>query len=541
MATTAVLALGINAVLDARPVLAQSADLAATIAAEAERRLDEEDDATRVRQEGDAVISDPVVRRELPPPGGPTVLLTSVTFTPGSAFLSEAELDAIKARYVGRRVDFAGLSELVRDVNDLYAAKGVVTAAAILPPQDLDNGELVINLVEGQLGVVGVVGDHQTRTEYITDRVRLTRGTTVDVPTAARDISFFNQTNRAQLRLLLQPGAAFGLTDLLFGVTEPSPRKLQFFVDNDGVSSTGAVRGSVMISRYGFFGIDDTFLLYGELSQGSRSATARFDFPITPIGTRLALNGTVSSYDVIAGPSVGLDLEGWSRSGSATLTQPIVATDRFLLEATASAFQGLSVSTSAGTPLVDAKTTKLAPGVSIGFTGENWTFNTQAQAVFATVEDNIAATSTDYVIGAGSFDGAYRFNDSLTLIGRGGWQTSAVPLLPGNLLFQIGGPSTVRGYPTEGVAGGSGYFANLELHKTFKKQDVSIDGFVFADVGEVFSTFPARTTMASSGLGAAFDFNNGFRLEAAVAVPLINAVPNQSRATLSVALSYAAF
>jgi hemolysin activation/secretion protein len=536
-----VLALGVTAAFDATPVMAQSADLAATIAADAERRLQEEDDATRVRQEGDAVISDPIVRRELPPPGGPTVLLNSVTFGPASAFLTDAELDAIKARYVGRRVDFAGLSELVRDVNDLYAAKGVVTAAAILPPQDLANGDLVINLVEGQLGVVAVVGERQTKTEFITDRVRLTRGTTVDVPTAARDISFFNQTNRAQLRLLLQPGAAFGLTDLVFGVTEPAPRKLQFFVDNDGVPSTGAVRGSVMISRYGYFGNDDTLLLYGQLSQGSRSVTARYDFPITPVGTRLAMTGTASNYEVIAGPTLPLDLKGWSRSASATLTQPIVATDRFVFQATASAFQGTSASTSAGVPVVDARTRKFAPGVTIGFMGDNWTFNTQAQAVYATVVDNVAVTTTDYFILAGSFDGSYRFSNGMSLIGRGGWQHSAVPLLPGNLLFQIGGPTTVRGYPADGVAGGSGYYANLELHKTFNFQDNLLNGFVFADLGEVFSTFPARTTMASAGVGAGYGFDNGLRLEATVAVPLIAAVPNQSPATLSVTLSYAAF
>lgn len=539
--TTGALACGITAAMYAAPALAQSADLAATIAADAERRLQAEDDATRIRQEGDPVITDPVVRADLPPPGGPTVLLNSVTFGPASAFLTEAELDEIKSRYVGKRVDFAELSRLVRDVNDLYAAKGVVTAAAILPPQDLANGDLVINLVEGQLGVVAVVGERQTTTEFITDSIRFTRGTTVDVPTAARDISFFNQTHRAQLRLLLQPGAAFGLTDLLFGVTEPPARQLQFFVDNDGVPSTGKYRGSVMFSRYGLFGIDDTFLLYGQLSQGSRSATARFDLPITPIGTRLALSGTVSEYNVIAGPTEPLDLAGWSRSASATLTQPIVATDEFVFQATASAFRGTSVSTSAGVPLVDALTTKFAPGASIGFYGDNWSFNTQAQIVLATVTDNIAATTTDYVIGAGSFDGSYKFENGMTLIGRGGWQTSAVPLLPGNLLFQIGGPTTVRGYPAEGVAGGSGYYANLELHKTFEIADNRINGFVFADMGEVFSTFPARTTMASAGVGASYGFDNGLRLEASLAVPLLQAVPNQSAATVSFAISFAAF
>lgn len=522
------------------PAVAQ-VDLSARIAAETERRLRAEDEAARVRQTGEGVITDPLNRRDLPPPGGPTVLLSSVTFSPASAFLSDAELEAIRSRYVGRRVDFSGLSELVRDVNDLYAEKGVVTAAAVLGPQDLAGGNLVISLVEGQVGVVGVVGERQTRTSFITNRVRFARGTTVDIPTAARDISFFNQTNRAQLRLLLQPGAAFGLTDLVFGVTEPQPEQLQFFLDNNGVASTGDIRASMIFRRYGLFGIDDTFLLYLEGTEGSRSATARFDFPITPVGTRIAFSGALSNYKVVAEPSVALDLSGWSRSASVSLTQPIIANDRFVLQATASAFAGTSLSFSAGVPLVNAETSKLSAGFTIGAFGDNWTFGSQIQAIFATVNDNIAVTRTDYTVAAGSFDGAYRFANGVAFIGRGAWQVAEKSLMPGGLLFQIGGPTTVRGFPSDGVAGDSGYYANLELHRGFTVQETPINGFVFADIGEVFSTFPTSTFLASAGIGASYTFNRNIRFEVVAAVPLNRPLANQSDLTLSATLTVTRF
>ena len=63
----------------------------------------------------------------------------------------------IAAKYRGERVDFRKISELVRDVNDLYAEKGVVTAAAILPPQQLASGNLQIQLIEGRLGAAAIV------------------------------------------------------------------------------------------------------------------------------------------------------------------------------------------------------------------------------------------------------------------------------------------------------------------------------------------------------------------------------------------------
>lgn len=522
------------------PAFAQDG-ISARIAAESERRLKAEEDASQVRQTGPGIVTDPLNRRDLPPAGGPTLQLASVTFSPSSAFLSEAELDTIKARYVGRTVDFASLSELVRDVNDLYAEKGVVTAAAILGPQDLDGGNLVISLVEGKLGVVAFAGERKTNTKFITDRVRIARGTTVDVPTAARDIAFFNQTNRAQLRLLLQPGAAFGLTDLVFGVTEPAPRQFQFFLDNNGVASTGELRGSMLYRHYGLLGIDDTFLVYIEKSRGSQSATVRADAPFTPIGTRLAFSGTVSRYSVVSGPTVALDLSGTARSASVTLTQPIVATDRYVLQATASAFKGKSWSYSAGVPLVYAGTTKLAAGLSLGAFGDNWTFDSQIQHVSATVDDNIATTSTRYSVLTGSLDGTYRFGNGVALIGRGAWQATNEALLPGELLFQIGGPTTVRGYPSDGVAGDSGFYANLELHKSFNIKDKAVNGFVFLDLGEVHSTFPSVTSLASVGVGASYAFNESGRFDIVIGVPIKNRLANQSNATLSATMTLSRF
>jgi len=521
--------------------VAAQTDTAAQIAADAEARARQIEAQSQPRQTGPGVLVDAMGRAELPPPGGPTVLVRSVVFAPSSAFLSTAELDAIRARYVGRRLDFRGISMLLREVNDLYAEKGVVTAAAVLQPQDLDSGTLTVTLVEGQVGVVGVVGEAQTRPDYVFNRVRFARGTTVDVPTAAEDIAFFNRTNRAQVRLLLQPGAAFGLTDLLFGITEPPPHQLQVIFDNNGVASTGRFRGSVIYRRYGLIGRDDTFLAYLEASQGSVAATGRYDFPVTTSGTRLAFTFTSSDIRVVSGPTRPLDIEGWSGSGTVAVTQPFIANDRWLVQGTLSVFRGHSASFSAGVPVVDAVTLKQSAGLSVAYTGERGSLSTQVQAIGARVDDRIAATRTKYKIAAGSYDASYRFDNGILFVGRGAWQYSRADLLPGGLLFQIGGPTSVRGYPSDGVAGDRGYYTNFELHRRFENSPRPASGFVFLDFGEVYSTFPRVTTMASVGLGAAYDLAPNARLEVSAAVPVRRAVSNQSRATLSVTLTVSQF
>jgi hemolysin activation/secretion protein len=48
----------------------------------------------------------------------------------------------------------------------------------------------------------------------------------------------------------------------------------------------------------------------------------------------------------------------------------------------------------------------------------------------------------------------------------------------------------------------------------------------------VFSTSPARTTLASAGLGMTYDFADQASLELSVGFPLVEAMANQSTATL---------
>jgi hemolysin activation/secretion protein len=520
---------------------AQQADLSERIAQQQRERIEELNREAARKQAGDPVIVDEAVRRELPPKGGPTVKLNSVTFDPPSAFLTDAELEAIRSKFVGKTVDFSEISELVRDVNDLYAEKGIVTAAAILPPQELSNGELKIQLVEGQLGNVALVGDHKTRNGYILNRIRLAKGTTVDVPTAAKDLNFFNKTNQAQLRLLLRPGAAFGVTDLVLGITEPKANELQFFLDNEGTKSTGEYQASAYYRHYGALGLDDTFSFYGSLAEGSASGTLRYDLPVTPWGTRLNLGYTQSSTTVVDGPTAVLDIDGRGVSGTVSLSQPIYVDQKLLLLATASAFLGENYSASAGVPLVDSRTVKYAPGLALNYTNGNFNFTGQMQLVFAEVDDHIAVAVDDYLVGTGSLSMVYRFADEQTaLLAAGGWQYTNDTLLPGNLLFQIGGPTTVRGYPSDGIAGDSGYYANFELHRSMGDER-EYDLFGFADIGSVFSTFPSQQNLASVGVGVNYTYNKHVSLKLTAAAPVLKTLSDQPDLAIYGALTWRVF
>ena len=484
------------------------------------------------KQQGDVVVTSPLGRAALPKPGGPRVLLKTVTFSPPSVFLSQAELDAITAKYIGHKVDFSQISALVREVNDLYATKGIVTASAILPPQKLTDGNLKVQLVEGRVGVVQIVGPHRTHDQYILDRVHFDTQGVVDVPKAARDITWYNKTNAAQLRLLLQPGASFGLTNLSLGITEPPANTLQFFLDNEGVPSTGEIEYGAYYRGYDMLGVDDNLTLYATATGGSVAGTISYDLPITTSGTRLAASYTRSGIAVIDGPTEPLDITGNSQAGSLTISQPIIATPDWTVLASLSGVYGTSTSDAGSTPLVDSETTKAVAGLGITYTGAGRTFSFNPQLIYANANDHLNGTSADILLAAGTASGAFSLSKDFSVDATGAFQISNTSLLPGDLLFQIGGASTVRGYQADAVAGDSGYYAQFELHRELSEIVSGLDGFVFTDVGQVYSTFPAVTTLASVGLGVSWAINDRATAELSAGFPVVNAIADQPTVTI---------
>jgi hemolysin activation/secretion protein len=109
----------------------------------------------------------------------------------------------------------------------------------------------------------------------------------------------------------------------------------------------------------------------------------------------------------------------------------------------------------------------------------------------------------------------------------GSWQYSPTHLLPGDQIFSIGGPTTVRGYPTNAVAGDSGYYVNAELHYNWSTWLKGLDTYLFTDWGAVFSTFPGIVELSSVGGGFSWTFAPSLTLEASYATPLKLALSTQ--------------
>jgi hemolysin activation/secretion protein len=444
--------------------------------------------------------------REKPPavkPGGPKFLLRKVTFDK-SKFLTPQELNNIASKYVGRRVDIATLLQMVAEVNVLYQQKGIVTGIATLPPQNATSGVIHIKLTEGRLEKQTLRGNDQTSSNYILHRVGEPTGEVLDVPKLNRDVTWFNRTNDTQIKALLQPGSSFGLTDLDFAVTEAPRNTLELFCDNQGIQTTGEDECGTFYKLHSLLGVDDRLTFYGVKSSGNINGSLAYNIPVNVWGGRLGASYTQGDIKIVEGPFAPLDETGNSKIGAINFAQPFVASEKWLVLGNLSVAEGSTLSDLAATPTTSDYYTKATAGVQVSYLTPAFSATISPAGNAIHEHDNILNVNRDFETITGSWNAQIKLPKSLYISDLGSMQYTSAQLLPGDQLFVIGGPTTVRGYPTNVVEGDSGYYNNLELHRDWSNLIRGLDTYMFLDYGEVFSTSPASVDLMSFGGGVSW-------------------------------------
>ena len=477
---------------------------------------------------GPAVIGGEREKCQLLKPGGPKFHLRKVEFD-SSKFITPAELDEIAKKYVGKNVDIASLLQLVADINAVYTARGIVTGIATLPDQDAKGGVVKIKLTEGRLQKTTVEGNKQTSTDYILQRVKEPEGEVLDVPKLNRDVIWFNRTNDVQIKALLQPGTSFGLTDLQFAVIEPPVDTWQLFVDNQGVENTGRWEGGTFYKRHGLFGVDDRLTFYGVRSDGNLNGNAAYSIPVNPWGGRVGVSYTEGKIKIIQGPFVALDVTGRSSQAAVNFSQPVWVTQDWLVLLNGAVTEGKTVSRFTTVAVTDDHYDKATAGVSVTNSGNSYSITVSPAVNYIEWQDHVLGNNRTFNTYTGSLiatSAAGPANFSANVLAS--WQYTQGKLLPGDQIFSIGGPTTVRGYPSNSASGDSGYYFNAELHYNWSQWLKGFDTYIFTDWGAVYSTFPGVTELGSVGVGFSWTYAPFMTFEANYATPLKMAVSTQN-------------
>ncbi len=437
-------------------------------------------------------VAEPL-RRDVPeiPAGqaGPEAvrfLVREIRFTK-SEILSAEELESVAAEFRGRELSLADLQKLAARVTELYRRKGVVTAQAVVPPQDVTGGVVLIRLVEGRLGKVRIEGNDSTNEGYVADRLGLQPEDLMDLATLEAALVRFNRTNDAQLRAELKPGERFATTDLRVAMTEPQRHDLRITLDNLGASATGKERTAIIYLNRSLLGFRDYLSLSVTSATGQYSQAVTYDFPVNTWGGRINLGHYSDRTAIRNGTLASLKITGESTARVVSLRQPTLVDSSRQLDIVAGGKQRRSYNWIDSVLLQRTDTEDRNLGVEAQLFDPRFTWF----ASYIRSDGHAQVTQREgFRIDRGALRHNRDLGNKLSLRGNLWWQSSKQVLLPSSEQFFIGGEGSVRGYPIGVYSGDTGQALNLELHHPLLTASadtggLGATGFFFADYGRV--------------------------------------------------------
>ncbi len=496
------------------------------------------------REGGIPAIEVPSARSTVPP-GADEILLTptSVTIT-GATVLSERQIHDLTAPYIGSETSLGALYQLAAEIQAHYRGRGYLLTRAIIPAQRIEEGAFRIEVIEGYIEDVFVVGDIGPTIWQVERYVqRLTRLRPVRTQDIERYLLLANDLPGIQAVAVIRPGTSGPGAAQLVVEVERDPFDGFLSSNNHGSQYAGPWAAAVGLGANGFapYGDRTEIVYYRTLDTREDTATSEelpmeqwygqvtYQGQIWDEGLRFALNAT----QTLSHPGytlARLDIKTRTDRYSATLTYPFVRTRARNITGKLQLTHSMERSTISGTPIGRDRHTVLEAELGIDFQDviPDWLlpfdFLTASNShvdigirrglpLFgATPDNNFFASRLD---GTSQYTAIYGrversqglFNNRLDLFVAVAGQYSFDTLLSSQE-FRVGGDEFGRGYDPSEISGEHGVGVMVELRYQDRPNFGLIEGYEaysFYDFGMVWNEdigFPETQDLASAGIGA---------------------------------------
>lgn len=217
------------------------------------------------------------------------------------------ELAGILASYENKDMDIAAMRRLQGDVTKFLHDSGFTVCQAVIPPQEVKNGELEVKIYIARYDTitrVPIPDEEKKRRPRVADRVLDRYVSQIKPGEQIRDIRLEKTLNRlndlpgVQARANLFPGSKAGTTGLNIDIERRPVWNNYVFWDNGGTRATGRY-------RYGFYTEinnpgqqGDKIGISGMASNGDLlGGSIKYETPVGYRGTRMGVAFSLTDYD----------------------------------------------------------------------------------------------------------------------------------------------------------------------------------------------------------------------------------------------------
>ncbi|MEP6739249.1 MAG: ShlB/FhaC/HecB family hemolysin secretion/activation protein [Caldimonas sp.] len=469
-------------------------------------------------------------------------------------------------KYVGPDKSLSDLEDAAKDLEVALQREGLFLAQAYIPEQNLADGVVTVQVLEGRIGAVKIEVEPGVKVapEFLDRIVDILRGNPVaERGLVERALFTLGDLRGITVSTTLSPGDKIGQADLNIKVSPGASHAYSLDLDNGGSLFTGRYRANVGFDWFNPTGHGDIASLRGQVSDnlGSEFVRASWLTPINSVGTKLGIAASFLHYKLGSAIFEDLGAHGTAEDYTLQVLHPLIRSRNNNLFVQASAnyrrFDDKvdSISLDTRKDVVPYATVAVVGDFRDTFAGggiSNYSLGAVGGRLRIKDEDDIVIDQQNYNAAGGYAKlqfAASRLQqlptkDYLFLAVTG---QLASKDLDSSEKFSMGGPYGVRGYPSPESPSDSGLIATWEYRKQIPIEALPGDFVVsvFGDYGIAkLHDDPLPTDVGnirkliSHGVGVTYGSRGGLIVKGFVAMRGgLKAQSDDSRARLYLLLS----
>lgn len=466
----------------------------------------------------------------------------------GNTVFNLEELNPIIQSLTARSVTLNQLLAATSSITKLYQDKGYLTSRAILPKQQITDGIVTIQVIEGSLEDIKIEGTTRLNPGYIRSRIKLDASTPLQVEQLEDRLRLLKTDPLFKnLSASLQAGSKPGTSILVVRVKEANPFYGNLSFDNYSPPSVGSQRLGATLGYRNVTGLGDNFSgsYYRSTTGGLNLYDFNYRLPVNPQDGSLQLRSVISSTKVTQDDLEEFNIEGDSQFYEISFRQPLIRTARqeFALSLGFSYRDGQTfIFDRIATPFGIGAEENGVTRTSVFRLGQDYlkrdargTFSARSQfsigtGLFdATINENPAPDSR-FVSWLGQIQRVQRLSKNQLLILQGDLQLTPDSLLPSEQ-FIIGGGQSLRGYRQNARSGDNGFRLLVEDRITLASNEAGLSKLAvapFFDMGAVWNhpdnpnELANQSFLASLGIGLLWEPIPNLNLRVDYAYPFID-------------------
>jgi hemolysin activation/secretion protein len=445
--------------------------------------------------------------------GGARVQLNAIRLQGNQVFSAE-QLLAQLGDFQGQEYDLAGLQALANQISQFYREQGYVFASALLPVQDLANGELKIHVIEGRYGQVKTQGDLAAATQRFVSPLQ--PGDVIESSLLERQLMIMGDLPGVAVVPVMRPGEHLGTGNLDVQVSETQRITGRVSVDNHGSRFSGAYRGrgDLQVNRLLTVG-DELSVSALYTSEETWLGSLSYALPLMANGLRGSLSYSHTDY------TLGEGFEGYTGTAgifATGLSYPLLRsqTSNLRLNGTLQ-YKDLDDTADISNYKKATESYSLPLALlfdhrdALGRGGITWGSLSATPGQMKTSTSQTGSTVTDdesFLLVNLEVVRLQALADKLSLYGRFNSQWANHEQLDGSESFSIGGPNGVRAFPVGEGSDSRGWLTQFELRYQLAR---GVSPYILLDAGRTLKggTDEAARELAAAGVGARYN-HKGF-------------------------------